>query len=132
FVLTDEAFAMATGYSRRGGRRVRYYATFAVALYIVWIIATIVGVLLGDALGEPRRFGVDFAITATFLAIVVLGFRRRSAALVAPAVVAPGGTLTHGAEPLAAALLVATVVWRRSLLLGVIVGVIGVALLRML
>ena len=54
------------------------------------------------------------------------------AALVGPAVAAPGGALTHGAEPLAAALVVATVVWRRSLLLGVIAGVIGVALLRLL
>ena len=54
------------------------------------------------------------------------------AALVGPAVLAPGGTLTRGAEPLAAALVVATVAWRRSLLLGVIVGVVAVALLRML
>ena len=52
------------------------------------------------------------------------------AALVGPAVVAPAGTLTHGAEPVAAALVVATVVWRRSLLAGVLVGVIAVALLR--
>jgi branched-subunit amino acid transport protein len=54
------------------------------------------------------------------------------AALVGPAVLAPGGTLTHGAEPLAAALAAATVAWRRSLLAGVLVGVIGVALLRRL
>ncbi len=53
------------------------------------------------------------------------------AALVGPAVVAPSGTLTDGAEPLAAALVVATVAWRRSLLAGVIVGVLAVALLRM-
>jgi branched-subunit amino acid transport protein len=53
------------------------------------------------------------------------------AALVGPAVVAPGGTLTHGAEPLAASLVVATVVWRRSLLAGVVVGVAAVALLRL-
>ncbi|HEV8469321.1 MAG TPA: AzlD domain-containing protein [Candidatus Limnocylindria bacterium] len=53
------------------------------------------------------------------------------AALVGPAVIAPGGTLTHGAEPLAATLVVATVVWRRSLLAGVIVGVAAVALLRL-
>ena len=52
------------------------------------------------------------------------------AALVGPAVVAPAGTLTHGAEPVAAALVVATVAWRRSLLAGVIVGVVAVALLR--
>jgi len=54
------------------------------------------------------------------------------AALVGPAVVAPAGTLTHGAEPLAAGLVIATVAWRRSLLAGVLVGVVTVALLRMI
>ena len=53
------------------------------------------------------------------------------AALVGPAVIAPAGALTHGAEPLAAALVIATVAWRRSLLAGVIVGVMAVALLRL-
>jgi len=54
------------------------------------------------------------------------------AALVGPAVVAPAGALTHGAEPLAAALVIATVSWRRSLLAGVIVGVVAVAALRLI
>jgi branched-subunit amino acid transport protein len=54
------------------------------------------------------------------------------AALVGPAVVAPAGALTHGAEPLAAALVIAGVAWRRSLLAGVILGVVAVALLRLL
>jgi branched-subunit amino acid transport protein len=65
------------------------------------------------------------------------------AALVGPAVIAPGvgapdgvgaplGELTRGAEPIAAALVILTVAWRRSLLAGVIVGVVAVALLRML
>jgi branched-subunit amino acid transport protein len=54
------------------------------------------------------------------------------AALVGPAVVAPAGALTRGAEPLAAVVVIATVVWRRSLLAGVIVGVVAVAVLRMI
>jgi len=53
------------------------------------------------------------------------------AALVGPAVVAPVGALTHGAEPVAAALVIAAVAWRRSLLAGVIVGVVAVALMRL-
>jgi len=85
FVLTDEAFAMAIGWFRRGRTELAYYATFAVTLYIGWNAATIVGMLVGPSIGEPRRFGVDFAITATFIAIVVLGVRRRSDALVAVA-----------------------------------------------
>ena len=83
FVLTDEAFAMAIGWFRRGRTDLRYYASFAVALYVLWVAATAIGVLLGPSIGEPRRFGVDFAITATFIAIVALGVRRRSDALVA-------------------------------------------------
>jgi 4-azaleucine resistance transporter AzlC len=83
FVLTDEAFAMAIGWFRRGRTELAYYATFAVALYLLWNAATVIGMLLGPSIGEPRRFGVDFSITATFIAIVVLGVRRRSDAMVA-------------------------------------------------
>jgi len=83
YVLTDEAFAMAIGWFRRGRTEVAYYATFAVALYVLWNVATAIGMLVGPSIGEPRRFGVDFAITATFIAIVVLGVRRRSDAIVA-------------------------------------------------
>jgi predicted branched-subunit amino acid permease len=82
FVLTDEAFAMAIGWFRRGRTELTYYATFAVALYVLWNAATVIGMLLGPSSGEPRRFGVDFGITATFIAIVVLGVRRRSDAMV--------------------------------------------------
>src|SRR3981081_1647049 len=88
FVLTDEAFAMAIGWFRRGRTELTYYATFAVALYVLWNAATVIGMLLGPSIGEPRRFGVDFSITATFIAIVVLGVRRRSDAIVA---LAPAG-----------------------------------------
>ena len=83
FVLTDEAFAMAIGWFRRGHTDLAYYATFAVALYLGWIAATVIGMVAGPSIGEPRRFGVDFAITATFTAIVVLGVRRRSDGVVA-------------------------------------------------
>ena len=85
YILTDEAFAMAIGWFRRGRTELAYYATFAVALYVLWNAATLIGMLLGPSIGEPRRFGVDFAITATFIAIVVVGVRRRSDASVAVA-----------------------------------------------
>jgi len=85
FFLTDEAFAMATGHFRRGGRSLAYYFVFAISLYVLWNIATLAGIVLGDAIGDPRRYGIDFAITATFIAIVVIGVRRRSDAVVAVA-----------------------------------------------
>ena len=76
FFLTDESFAMATGHFRRGGRSLAYYFTFAISLYVLWNLATLAGIAIGSAIGDPRRFGVDFAITATFTGIVVLAIRR--------------------------------------------------------
>ena len=95
FVLTDEAFAMAIGWFRCGRSELAYYATFAVALYILWNAATIIGILLGPSIGEPRRFGVDFAITATFIAIVVIGVRRGSDAIVAIAAALMASALAY-------------------------------------
>jgi 4-azaleucine resistance transporter AzlC len=95
YVLTDEAFAMAIGWFRRGRTELAYYATFAVALYVLWNTATVVGMLVGPSIGEPRRLGVDFAITATFIAIVVLGVRRRSDALVGLAAASMAALLTY-------------------------------------
>jgi 4-azaleucine resistance transporter AzlC len=95
YVLTDEAFAMAIGWFRRGRTELAYYATFAVALYVLWNTATVIGMLLGPSIGEPRRFGVDFAITATFIAIVVLGVRRRSDAVVALAAAVMASLLAY-------------------------------------
>jgi len=83
YFLTDEAFAMTTGWIRRGRREVSYYLTFAVALFVVWNVATVIGLTIGPVIGEPRRFGIDFAITATFIAIVALGLRHRADAVVA-------------------------------------------------
>lgn len=54
------------------------------------------------------------------------------AALAGGAVLAPSGHLTMGIEPLAALAVVLVVVWKRNLLLGVLVGVTLVALLRAL
>jgi 4-azaleucine resistance transporter AzlC len=93
FVLTDESFAMATRDFRRGGRGLAYYFTFAVVLYALWNLATIAGIVLGGAIGDPRRLGIDFAITATFIGIVVLAVRRPSDVLVAIVAAAISGAL---------------------------------------
>ena len=102
FVLTDEAFAMATGHFRRGGRSVAYYFVFAFSLYVLWNTATLAGIVLGDAIGDPRRYGIDFAITATFTGIVVLAIRHRSDAVIAlVAALVAGGLALAGASTIA-------------------------------
>lgn len=83
YLLTDEAFAMAIGWFRRGRREIAYYVAFGLALWVCWNTATVIGSLAGAAIAEPRRLGIDFAITASFVCIVLLGIRQRTDALVA-------------------------------------------------
>ena len=104
FFLTDESFAMATGHSRRGGRSLAYYFTFAIALFVLWNVATVIGIIVGGAIGDPRRFGVDFAITATFIGIVVLAIRHR-----VDIVIAVVAALVAGALALAGASTIAVI-----------------------
>jgi len=104
FFLTDESFAMATGHFRRGGRSVAYYFTFAIALFVLWNLATVIGIVVGGAIGDPRRFGVDFAITATFIGIVVLALRHQE-----DIVIALVSALVAGALALAGASTIAVI-----------------------
>lgn len=91
YILTDEAFAMGSGWYRRGGRGLAYYAVFGSAMWLLWNAGTVVGVLAGGAVPDPRVVGLDFAITATFIAIVVLGIRgRRDVAIALIAAAAAG------------------------------------------
>ena len=69
---------------------------------MLWNVATLAGIVLGDAIGDPRRVGVDFAITATFTGIVVLAIRHRSDVVVAiVAALLAGGLALAGAPTLA-------------------------------
>jgi predicted branched-subunit amino acid permease len=113
FLLVDESFAMAIGWFRRGGRGVAYYAASGAGMFISWNVGTLLGAVAGAGLGDPRRLGIDFAITAVFLAIVVLGARGRADVAVAIVAVLVAGALRligAGAVAVLAAGLVAPLV----------------------
>ena len=93
YVLTDEAFAMGIGWFRRGHRDLLYYATFGTALWLCWNTSTIAGALLGADIADPTRYGIDFAITACFAAIVAIGARHRADIAVALAAALVAATL---------------------------------------
>lgn len=83
YVLTDEAFAMSIGWFRRGHRDLSYYVTFGVGLWLCWNLGTLAGALFGAGIDRPERYGIDFAITACFVAIVTLSARHRTDVAVA-------------------------------------------------
>jgi len=105
YVLTDEAFAMGIGWFRRGHRDLAYYAVFSTVLWCSWNLGTLLGAIFGAGVQDPQRFGIDFAITAVFVAIVAIGVRHR-----ADVAVALAAALVAAALRLAGASAVAVVV----------------------
>jgi 4-azaleucine resistance transporter AzlC len=85
--LTDEAFALAIAHFRRIGRADLwgYWWAAIVVTFIPWNIATLVGVLIGGAIPDPARFGLDVIFPAAMAGLavgLVTGRRELVAALV--------------------------------------------------
>lgn len=85
YLLTDETFAMAVGWFRRGNRDRTYYLVFGAVLWCAWNAGTLLGAQFGAGVQDPQRLGIDFAITAVFVAIVAIGVRHPSDVAVAVA-----------------------------------------------
>ncbi len=80
-LIVDESWALA---SRGGGRFDRRILLGAgLLLYVSWLSGTAVGVLAGDALGDPKDLGLDGAFPALFLALLAPQLRAPRAVLAA-------------------------------------------------
>lgn len=92
FWLTDETFAVVENQLRHHTstqEAAHYWLGSSLAMYFNWQVWTIVGVVLGQSVPGLAALGLDFAMVATFAAIVALQLRNRPilfAALVAGAV----------------------------------------------
>lgn len=82
----DESTAVATGQpdAPTGGRasRTGFWVT-GVGVFVLWNALTLLGALAGNAMGDPRRWGLDAAAAAAFLALVWPRLAPRSAQVVA-------------------------------------------------
>ena len=91
----DESAATAAGQQAPDEQR-RGFWTAGLGVFELWNLFTLVGALLGDALGDPRRWGLDGAAVAAFLALLWPRLQQREP--VALAVVC--GVVTALAVPL--------------------------------
>ncbi|MBU1330065.1 MAG: AzlC family ABC transporter permease [Gammaproteobacteria bacterium] len=98
FWLTDEAYAVVVhryAASDASPNKHWYFLGAALAMYLNWQLCTLVGVLFGQQVPNLEAWGLDFAMLATFIGIVVPMLRNRPQ--VAAALVAAGVALVcHG------------------------------------
>lgn len=68
-VTIDESAATAVGQSAPDEQQ-RGFWTAGVGVFVLWNVFTLLGAWLGDALGDPRRWGLDGAAVAAFLGLL--------------------------------------------------------------
>ena len=87
-VLIDESTAMSVTRETTPAARLGFLTT-GVSVFVLWNLATFAGAVAGNAIGDPRTYGLDAAVGAAFLALLwprLRSRRNRVVALVAAAV----------------------------------------------
>lgn len=82
FVLTDEMFAVSEAHTKRTGVFSASYAVISgITFYVIWNLATLLGIVGGDSIKNLDQLGLDFAIIATFIAMTFDQLRKMPIAL---------------------------------------------------
>lgn len=68
-LVIDESTAMSVTHESRAAARVGFLTT-GVGVFALWNLFTLVGAVAGEALGDPRRYGLDAAVGGAFLALL--------------------------------------------------------------
>ena len=72
FLLTDEMFVVTEAYIKKTGKfNYRYAVAAGLFFYSVWNIATFIGIFAAQRFKNIDQLGFDFAIAATFIAMVM-------------------------------------------------------------
>ncbi len=80
FFMADESWAMS---ERRAGQTALtplYYFSMAIFFYLNWLTWSVAGSLVGRLLGDPARYGADFAFTALFIGLIAGFWEGRTTA----------------------------------------------------
>ncbi len=75
--VSDESWSVAMMRYRLGERDAGVVLGCNLIVVIAWFPATLVGWLLGGRIGDPADWGLDFAFTAVFAAMLFGSFRSR-------------------------------------------------------
>jgi len=69
-LISDEQWALTMAEVAKGRGTPAYYFGAASLCYLTWLLSPLIGRLLGAAIDDPVKYGLDFAFTATFLALL--------------------------------------------------------------
>lgn len=74
FLLTDECFVVAIArYHQPDPSPYKhwYYLGAALCMYVNWLLSTVMGLTIGSLIPDATQWGLDFAMSATFIGMVI-------------------------------------------------------------
>ncbi|MCT3030170.1 AzlC family ABC transporter permease [Pediococcus parvulus] len=73
-LLTDESFALSMNKLNFTNHRLApsWFHGANLVAYLTWALATAAGGILGNLVGDPKAFGLDFALVAMFIGLLYL------------------------------------------------------------
>jgi len=74
----DESTAVAVAQEKPAAQRLGFWAT-GTAIWVLWSLMSLVGALVGNALGDPKRWGLDAVAAAAFTALLWPRLKSRDA-----------------------------------------------------
>ena len=77
FLVSDEVWAMTMAEHAKGGGGPAFMLGCGTLAWIAWVASTLTGRLLGAVIDDPTTYGLDFAFTATFLALLLSMWKGR-------------------------------------------------------
>lgn len=77
FGITDETFAVAMAEVVKNSRPPAYFAGLNITSQFFWIASTVMGAVVGNLIPDPGRFGLNFALPAMFIGLLVIQIRGR-------------------------------------------------------
>ncbi len=97
-LVIDESTAMAVTRDSRRHARLGFYWT-GLGVFTLWNLATLAGAVAGEAIGDPRTYGLDAAVGAAFLGLLWPRLTSASTRIVALV----GAAVATGLVPVTAA-----------------------------
>lgn len=74
-LMTDESFGVLILAKAKQAPITTYWMQGVNLMsYLSWLVATIIGALIGNLIPNPEKFGLDYALTAMFIGLFVLTF----------------------------------------------------------
>lgn len=80
-VLADNNWAASMRYRTEGGSDAGYFVGSGALTWVVWVVATAAGHVVGGGVPDPKAIGIDLVVPAFFIAMLLPNWRGKREAV---------------------------------------------------